>query len=330
MQDSDFQALLCTEWGGADALSLRQLSALKPNADEVVIRVKACSVSFPDALTIQGRYQVKPALPFSPGSDVAGTVMAVGAHVTLFKVGDRVVGPAKAGCAQQVLADPGRLFAMPDALAYAEAAAAGRSYGTSYYALTKRANLSRGETVLILGASGAVGIAALRISKMLGARVVACDATDERLALCTQLGADEVINLQAVDLRVALKEREAQGGTAINVVVDTIGDRYSEPAARNLAWEGRYLIIGFAAGEIPRLPFNIPLLKGISLIGVSWGGLAANDLAMSRQVSREVLEHIAAGRLKPHITGTYALENSPQAFREIIAGRTTGSLVVEM
>lgn len=321
---------MCTEWGGADKLSLTQLNALAPDADDVVVRVKACSVSFPDALTIQGRYQVKPALPFSPGSDVSGTVMAVGRNVTRFKVGDRVTGPAKAGCAQQVLADPDRLFAMPDSLAYPEAAAAGRSYGTSYYALTKRAKLSSGETVLILGASGAVGIAALKISKMLGARVVACDTTDERLALCTQLGADEVISLQAIDLRTALKDRQAGGGTAINVVVDTIGDRFSEPAARNLAWEGRYLIIGFAAGEIPRLPFNIALLKGISLIGVSWGGLAVNDLATSRQVSREVLEHMASGRLRPHITGLYPLEHSADAFREIIDGRTSGSLVVEM
>jgi NADPH2:quinone reductase len=238
--------------------------------------VQAAGVNFPDTLIIQNKYQHKPPLPFSPGSEVAGIVKAVGAGVAEWKPGDRVIAQTTyGGFAEEVAAEPGQLIALPEGMDYPQAATLGLAYGTSYYGLIERGKLRAGETLLVLGASGGVGIAAIEIGKILGARVIACASNAAKLAICSEHGADETINYATEDMRARVKA--ITGGKGVDVVYDPVGGPFSEPALRDMAWGGRLLVVGFAAGDIPKIPLNLPLIKGCSIVGVWWGDRAISD-----------------------------------------------------
>ncbi|RYE76130.1 MAG: NADPH:quinone oxidoreductase family protein, partial [Oxalobacteraceae bacterium] len=264
------KAIVCEAWGLPDTLVVRDLPDVVPDAGKVAIRVEAAGVNFPDVLIIQNKYQFKPELPFTPGGELAGTVMAVGEGVTQYKAGDRVIAFVGQGAfAQQISVPVASVMPMPPGMDFDTAAAITLTYGTSHHAVVDRAQLKAGETMLVLGAAGGVGLAAIEIGKALGARVIAAASTDEKLEVCKQHGADATINYSTQDLREAIKA--ATDGKGPDVIYDPVGGVYAEPAFRSIGWRGRYLVVGFANGEIPKLPLNLTLLKGASLVGVFWG-----------------------------------------------------------
>lgn len=320
------RAVLCKQWGLPESLVMEELPSPQPGPDQVLISVKACGVSFPDVLMIQGKYQLKPPFPFTPGGDVAGVIKAVGGNVTRFKAGDAVFGKALDGCAEEVLADPGKLWTLPAGVDFTVAAGFGGNYGTSYYALRDRGQLKAGETLLVLGASGGVGLAAVELGKMMGAKVIACASSQEKLETCRKVGADELINYEQEPLRDAVKRITNDRG--VDVVYDAVGDKFADPAVRSLAWGGRYLVIGFAAGEIPKIPLNLPLLKGSALVGVWWGGFNKNEPQKARALSEELLQLVATGKLKPYISATYPLAQTGQALRDLMTRKVQGKIVV--
>jgi NADPH2:quinone reductase len=320
------RAVLCKQWGLPETLVLEELPSPQPGDDEVVISVKAVGVSFPDVLTIQGKYQSKPAFPFTPGGDVAGTIKAVGKNVTAFRVGDAVFGKAKESCAEEVVADPKKLFRMPAGVDYAVAAGFGNNYQTSLYALRERGQLKAGETVLILGASGGVGLAAIELAKMMGARVIACASTQEKLDVCKRVGADDLINYETENLRERIKELTNDRG--VDIVYDPVGDKYADPAVRGLAWGGRYLVVGFAAGEIPKIPLNLPLLKGGAIVGVWSGGFTRNEPQKQKKLFEELVGMLGAGKIKPFISETFPLERTADALRALMTRKAVGKIVV--
>jgi len=322
------KAVLCRQWGPPDMLELADVSSPQPRPEEVLISVKACALSFPDVLMIQGKYQVKPPLPFSPGMEVAGTIKAVGANITGFKPGDAVFGRVQNGCAEEVTATTDLLWHLPAGVDPAVAAGFGMNYGTSYYALKDRGQLKAGETLLVLGASGGVGMAAIDLGRMMGARIIACASTAEKLQICRQAGADELINYETENLRDRIKE--LTGDRGVDLVYDPVGDKFADPAVRSLAWGGRYLVVGFAAGEIPKVALNLPLLKGGAVVGVWWGGLINKDPAKARHMTEELVQMIAAGRIKPYISATYPLERTADAFKDMLSRQVTGKIVVLM
>src|SRR6185436_3192460 len=264
------KALLCTRAGTPDDLKIGDLPDPVAGPGQAVVRVEAVALNFFDLLIIAGKYQYKPEFPFSPGAEFAGVIESLGPGVEGFEVGERVIGYARYGAAREkIAADAGRLVRIPAGLAAERAAGLIVTYGTSYYALKDRANLKKGETLAVLGASGGVGLAAVELGKLLGARVIACASSDDKLAFAREHGADDGVNYSSGDLREGLKKLGGEHG--IDVVYDPIGDKYAEPALRSLAWLGRYLVVGFAAGEIPKLPFNLMLLKSCDVRGVFWG-----------------------------------------------------------
>ena len=270
------KAIVCQQFGPPSDLKLLEVENLQPNEKEVLVEVKACGVNFPDTLIIQGLYQFKPELPFTPGSDIAGVVKAIGAKVRHLKVGDEVFGFAmNGGFAEEVLVPAKACFPKPPNMEYPVAASFMMAYGTSYHALKDRAKLREGETLLVLGAAGGVGLAAVEIGKLMGAKVIAAASTPEKLALCQEYGADEIINYQTEDLKNRIKE--LTDGKGADVVYDPVGGSYSEPALRATAWEGRFLVVGFAAGDIPKIPLNLALLKGCQIVGVFWGSFATRS-----------------------------------------------------
>ncbi|MEO8134727.1 MAG: NADPH:quinone oxidoreductase family protein, partial [Betaproteobacteria bacterium] len=284
-------------------------------------------VNFPDALIIQNKYQIKPPLPFSPGAELAGIVKLVGPGVTAWRVGDRVCGVIGYGAfAEEVAVEASKLVPVPEGVPFDIAGALLLAYGTSHHALRDRAALLAGETLVVLGASGGVGLAAVEIGKVLGARVIACASTDEKLALCSAHGADATINYATEDLRERI--RELSDGRGADVVYDPVGGAYSEPALRAMAWRGRYLVIGFANGESPRIPLNLPLLKGCSIVGVFWGGFARAEPQPAADGIAEVLAWLAAGKLHPAISARYALADAPRALRAMLERKVMGKLVV--
>src|SRR3990172_3762363 len=267
------KALLCTELGSLDKLTVQDVPSPRAGPNQVVIDVKASSLNFPDALMVKGIYQTKPPLPFSPGSELAGVVKEVGEGVKGFAVGDRVVGfCGHGGFAEDCVAPADRIMPLPAEMPFDIGAAFGLTYCTSLHGLQESAHLKSGETLLVLGAAGGVGIAAVEIGKIMGARVIAAASTDDKLAACKQAGADDLINYATQDLRQRLKE--IVGDKGVDVVYDPVGGPYSEPALRSTAWAGRFLVIGFAAGEIPKIPLNLVLLRERLIIGVYWGGWA--------------------------------------------------------
>ncbi len=270
------RAVICKEYGPPESLVIEDLESLTPGPGQVVVGVKACGVNFPDTLIIEGKYQFKPPLPFSPGGEVAGTVQAIGEGVEGVTIGDRVIAfTGWGGFAEEVLVEAKALIPIPEPMDFATASAFVMVYGTSHYALKDRARLQPGETLLVLGAAGGVGLAAVELGKAMGAHVIAAASSDEKLAVCREHGADQCINYSSEDLKERIKTLTA--GKGADVIYDPVGGPYSEAALRGIAWEGRYLVIGFAAGDIPRIPLNLTLLKGCSIVGVFWGTFTSRN-----------------------------------------------------
>jgi NADPH2:quinone reductase len=321
------KAVLCKEWGPPESLVIEDIPARDPGPGEVRIRVRAASVNFPDVLIIQNKYQFKPERPFSPGSEAAGDVIAVGAGVTHVKPGDRVLASTGHGSfAEEVIATAAKVVKLPEGLGYDVASAFILTYGTSWHALNDRAALKAGETVLVLGAAGGVGISAIEIAKARGARVIAAASTEEKLAVCREHGADETINYETEDLREGIKRTTA--GKGPDVIYDPVGGKYAEPAFRSIAWRGRYLVIGFANGEIPRLPLNLMLLKGASVVGVFWGDYTKREPQANERDVAEMMTLLSAGKLRPHISATYRLDQVPQALIDMANRRVTGKVLI--
>lgn len=323
------KAVVCKAWGPPESLVVEDRAPLEAAPGMVVVSVKAANVKFSDTLIIANKYQTKPELPFVPGGEVAGVVKAVGVGVTDWKVGDRVSAQsASGGYAEEVSVEADRLQAVPDGCDYASAAGLTSTYGTSYYALTDRGQLKAGETLLVLGASGGVGLAAVEIGKALGAKVIACASSAEKLAVCQEHGADETINYNTEDMRARVKA--ITKGKGLDVVYDPVGGDYSELALRDMAWGGRFLVIGFAAGPIPKISLNLALIKGCSIVGVWMGAMTKRDPAQRLTISREMWQLYADGKIKPHVWGSYPLAKAADALNAIGGRQVAGKVVLTM
>lgn len=321
------KAVVCKAWGLPETLVIDDLPERSPGPGEVLVDVMAAGVNFPDVLIIQNKYQFKPELPFSPGNELAGVVRGVGEGVDGFKAGDRVFAfVANGAFAQQAIVPAHALLKMADEMDFDTAAALTLTYGTSHHAVVDRAQLKAGETMLVLGAAGGVGLAAIEIGKAIGARVIAAASTEEKLAICRQHGADECINYTTEDLREGIKR--TTGGKGPDVIYDPVGGAYTEPAFRSIAWRGRYLVIGFANGEIPKLPLNLPLLKGASVVGVFWGDFARREPAHHVAAMNELMQWHRESKIRPHISATYALADTPQALNDMASRKVTGKIVI--
>jgi NADPH2:quinone reductase len=321
------KALLCTRLGGPDDLAIHDVADPVAGAGEAVVRVEAAALNFFDTLIIAGKYQVKPDPPFSPAAEFAGTVAAVGAGVTTVRPGDRVAGYVPYGAARERVAIPAeRLIRLPDGLDSERAAGLIVTYGTSYYALKDRAQLAAGETLVVLGASGGVGLAAVELGRLMGARVIACASSDEKLAFARAHGADETVNYATENLRDALKRLGGERG--VDVVYDPVGGAHAEAALRALAWGGRFLVIGFAAGEIPKLPLNLVLLRSRDVRGVYWGAWTAREPAAHRANMADLLAWCAAGRLSAHVHAVYPLARAADALKALTDRSVMGKLIL--
>ena len=318
---------MCKAFGPLDALVVEEVAEPEPGPGELLIDVEACAVNFPDVLTVQGLYQSLPDPPFTPGSEVAGTVRRLGEGVTDFAPGDRVlVSSSRGGLAERAVAPAATAFKLPGSADPVAASTLLYAYGTSYYALRVRADLREGETLLVLGAAGGVGLAAVELGAQMGARVIVAASTGSKLTVCRERGAHETIDYATEDLRGRLKE--LTGGRGVDVVYDAVGGRYSEPALRSTAWDGRFLVIGFAAGDIPRIPLNLPLLKGCSVVGVFWGNFVAREPMRARGLLDELVTWWSEGRLRPHVSATYPLDEASTALSDLAERRAEGKVVV--
>jgi NADPH2:quinone reductase len=321
------KAVLCTRAGGPDDLEIADLPDPTAGPGEAVVRVRAAALNFFDTLIIAGKYQYKPAFPFSPGAEFAGVIERLGPGTTGLAVGDRVTGYARYGAAREHLAIAAdRLIKLPDNLDFDRAAGLSVTYGTSYYALRNRAGLKRSETLAVLGASGGVGLAAVELGKLMGARVIACASSDDKLAFTRKHGADETVNYAASDLRDELKRLGGEHG--IDVIYDPVGGPYAEAALRAIAWEGRFLVVGFAAGEIPKLPLNLALLKSCDIRGVFWGSWTERQPDEHRANMADLVRWCAEGRLSAHIYATYPLADASRALHDIAARKVMGKAIL--
>jgi NADPH2:quinone reductase len=323
------KAVLAKAFGPLEQLVLEDVQPRNAGPGEVAIAVRACGVNFFDALIVQGKYQSRPPLPFSPGGEVAGVIRAVGAGVTGFAAGTRVLAfTGHGGYAEEVIADAASVVALPEQMDFVAAAGFPITYATSYHALKDRGQLRSGETLLVLGAAGGVGLAAVEIGKIMGARVIACASSDEKLALAREHGADALINYATSDLRERI--REVTSGKGADVVYDPVGGGYAEPALRSLAAGGRYLVIGFASGEIPKIALNLLLLKVVSLVGVFWGAFAKAQPQRNAANLAELLSWCTQGRLRPHVSATFPLERYREALDAVVQRRVLGKVVLVM
>ena len=321
------KAVLCKQFGPPESLVVEDLPSPSAGPGEVVVSVKAASLNFPDVLIIQNKYQFKPPLPFSPGSEMAGVVKEAGEGVKGFKAGDRVIAFTTYGAfAEEVRVEAGRLVPIPDGMDFNSAAAFLLTYGTSDHALRDRGALKAGETLLVLGAAGGVGLAAIEIGKAIGATVIACASSADKLAVCAQHGADAGINYATEDLRERIKD--LTGGKGVDVVYDAVGGPYTEPALRSIAWRGRVLVVGFAAGEIPRIPLNLTLLKGCSIVGVFWGDFARREPKAFAESIAQLGAWFRAGKLKPHVSQTFPLAQAVDALKLMAARKVKGKVVL--
>ena len=321
------KALLCRTLGTPDVLAVEDVPSPKAGPRQVVIDVKAAGVNFPDILVVGGKYQFKPPLPFAPGSELAGIVTQVGEGVTTVKPGDAALALVTHGAfAEEALVDADRVVKLPPGTNLEVAAAFMLTYGTSYHALKDRAQLKQGETLLVLGAAGGVGLAAVELGKVMGARVIAAASTDDKLDVCREHGADETLNYSSDDWRDRLKALTQ--GRGADVVYDPVGGPYSEPALRSTAWGGRFLVIGFAAGDIPKIPLNLTLLKGCSIVGVFWGEFTRRDPEGHAANVRQLFDWLGAGRLKPLVSSRYPLARGVQALEEVMNRRAKGKVVI--
>jgi len=321
------KAILCTRLGTPDDLELRDLPDPVPGPGEAVVRIAAAALNFFDTLIVAGKYQTKPELPFSPAAEFAGTVEAVGPGVTSPKVGDRVMGYVGHGCAREKIAvAANRLAPLPPDLPFERAAGLTITYGTTFHALRDRARLKPGETLAVLGAAGGTGVAAIELGKLMGARVIACASSDEKCAFARERGADETVNYSREDLRDALRRLGGENG--VDVIYDPVGAPYTEPALRSIAWQGRYLVVGFAAGEIPKLPLNLVLLKGCDVLGVFWGTWTKREPDAYRALMTDVVRWCAEGKLSGHVSRTYPLAETPAAIKAIASRQALGKVVI--
>jgi NADPH2:quinone reductase len=321
------RAVLCTHFGTPNELELADIPAPKAAAGEAIVRVKAAALNFFDTLIIAGKYQHKPPFPFSPASEFAGIVESVGTGVTDIAVGDRVIGNMGWGAAREAVAiEAHQLAKLPESLDFERAAGLTVTYGTTLYALRERAQLRPGETLAVLGASGGTGLAAIELGKMMGARVIACASSDEKLAFARAHGADETVNYARESLRDALKRLGGEHG--IDVVYDPVGGPYAEPAVRSLAWLGRYLVVGFAAGEIPKIPLNLTLLKSCDIRGVFWGAWTKREPQLQRALMTDLAHWCAEGKLSAHVHAVYPLTEIAAALNAITDRTVMGKIVL--
>jgi NADPH:quinone reductase len=323
------KAALCKSFTGPEDIVIEEIADPAPGPDEVVVRVRAAALNFLDTLITRGKYQFKPELPFSPAAEIAGVVESVGVGVTGLERGERVCGYISWGGAREKVAVPAKLMIpIPDGVGDAAAAGISVTYGTAMHGLKDRGGLAAGETVAVLGASGGAGLAAVEIAKLLGARVIAVASSAEKLAICREHGADDLLNYTTTDLKTGL--RELTGGKGVDVVYDCVGGEYSEAALRAIAWGGRLLVIGFATGTIPKIPLNLFLLKNASAVGVFWGEMIMREPVQHRANMMEVLDWVAQGRLKPHVHATYPLARIGEAISALDKRQVTGKLIVEI
>lgn len=320
-------AWLCENPTGVDALTWKELPTPTPAAGQVLLKIEAASLNFPDLLIVQNKYQMKPELPFVPGSEYAGTIEAVGEGVTHLKVGQSVAClSGTGGFGTHTLAPAKLCMPLPPGFPPVDAAAFIMTYATSHHALVDRAALKAGETVLVLGAAGGVGTAAIQIAKAMGAKVIAAASTDEKCALCKTLGADATINYSTENLRDALKTLTE--GRGPDVIYDPVGGEFAEPAFRSIAWRGRYLVVGFAGGPIPALPLNLPLLKGASLVGVFWGDFARREPQANAAMMAELAQWYGQGKIKPVIDSTMPMADLKAAYAHMGSRGVKGKLVM--
>ncbi|MDZ4251152.1 MAG: NADPH:quinone oxidoreductase family protein [Sulfuritalea sp.] len=321
------KALVCEAYGPIDTLVVKDIPSPLPGPKQVLIDVRAAAVNFPDALMVQGLYQVKPPLPFTPGAEIAGIVKTVGAEVKHFKAGDRVIAlTSTGGFAEECLAEAHRVMPLPAGMDFEAGAALVLTYCTSLHALKDCGHLKPNETLVVLGAAGGVGISAIEIGKTMGARVIAAASADDKLALCRQVGADETVNYSSENLKDRINELTA--GKGADVVYDPVGGPYTEPALRALAWRGRLLVIGFAAGEIPKIPLNLALLKERSIIGVYWGDSTRHDPTGHLVNLHQLNEWFAAGKIRPVVSERFPLAAAKEAIAKIANRQVKGKIVV--
>ena len=327
--------LHCKEYGPVDSLVWEEVESPEPQDNEVLIDIKAAALNFPDFLIVQGLYQFKPELPFAPGNEGAGIIKKTGKNVTRFKEGDRVYFMAPHGAfAEQICINEFGVFPIPDEISFQLAASYQMAYGTSYHALVQRGDLSEGDEVLILGASGGVGLAALDIVKAKGARAVVGVSTEEKAKICRDYGADEVIvygtgpkdKEEAKAFSAELKSKSIKGG--YDIIYDPIGDCYAEPAFRAIAWKGKYLVVGFAAGQIPKLPINLTLLKGASVVGVFWGAFTGREFEENQKNISDINRMLSVGEIKPLISKEIPMENAVEAIQMIGSRGVVGKVVL--
>ncbi len=321
------RAVLCKAWGPPESLVVEDVPSPRAAAGQIVVAVKACGVNFPDTLIIQGKYQVRPELPFSPGGEVAGLVKEVGEGVRDFREGDAVIAFAGyGGYAEEMRVDASRAVAMPAGVEFSVAAAFVVTYATTHHALEDVARLQAGETLLVLGAAGGTGLAAVELGHLAGARVIAAASSEEKLRTCAERGAAAGINYEKEDLREAL--RALTGSRGVDVVYDPVGGKHAEPAFRSTGWRGRYLVIGFASGEIPKFPLNQALLMERRILGVYWGESTRRDPEASRAGVMELTDRLASGKLRPYVSATYPLERAAQALQDLMARKVQGKVVL--
>lgn len=322
------KAIICKEHGLPEKLELTtKWPEPELGENDVIIDVKAAGLNFPDVLMIQGKYQFQPDMPFVPGAESAGVVSAVGDKVTRYKVGDKVIsmGASGAFCERIAVHEMGA-FPLPEGLTFEQAAGVSITYFTSYYALKQRANIQPGETLLVLGAAGGVGTTAIELGKLMGAKVIAAASSPEKLELCKQLGADEVINYSEESLKDRVKE--LTGGKGVDVVYDPVGGDFAEPAVRSMAWKGRYLVIGFASGPIPQIPLNLALLKGCSLVGVFWGRFSGEEPQENLNNITELWDMFTQGKLSPVVTDVFPMAQYEDAFNCLIHRKARGKVIL--
>jgi NADPH:quinone reductase len=323
------KALLCKSLDGPDALEIGELPQGQPGPGQVAIRVSTVSLNFFDTLMVRGKYQNRPDLPFSPGGEVAGTIARVGEGPTGFAIGQRVLGYIGFnGCREEVIASAEDVIPLPNGISDEAAAAIPIAYGTALHGLEDRGHVGAGQTVLILGATGGAGLAAVEVAAHLGAEVIAAGSSDEKLKICADRGAKQLLNLTKSDLRDTV--RALTGGKGPDVIYDCIGGPYAEPALRSIAWGGRYLVIGFAAGEIPKIPLNLLLLKGCDLVGVFWGRHVKQDPAAFRDQMTRLVDWCAKGKIRPHIDHVFALEQTADALRMMENRQIKGKVVIKL
>jgi NADPH2:quinone reductase len=323
------RALLCKEYGPADTLVIEDIEPQAVRGHGVRVKVSAAGLNFPDTLIIEGKYQLKPKMPFSPGGEMAGEVVEVGEKVTRFKPGDRVAGLTGYGAfAEEIVISEHNLLPVPDGMTDDQAAGFTMVYGTSYYALKQRANLQPGETLLVLGASGGVGLATVELGKAMGARVIAAASSAEKLAVAKEAGADELINYTEEPLKETVKKLTKNNG--VDVIYDPVGGDFTEQALRAMAWNGRHLIIGFAAGDIPQIPANLTLLKGCSVVGVFWGSFTQREPEANGQNMMELFKLFQQGKISPRVSEVYDFEDYEKAFGALTGRRATGKIVLRV